>query len=111
MEVKQDALGNILVLVEGCTSVYRSYPSRVDALLGEALRYLGITKIRGKFPAVLNEELKISRTTASRVRSGKEALPITWILKLQIWSGMPLADLEALAGVSCGITPWPKGTK
>lgn len=110
MEVKEED-GRILVRVESMTGAYRTYDTRVDALFGEVMLHLGITGTRGNFPSFLRDELRINHSTVSKVRLGKEPLYVTWLLKLHAWSGMPLTDLETLSGISCGITPWPKGTK
>ena len=91
----------------------REYPTAVEALISEcklAAKFVSVDAKNkhpggGLLPKQMQIETQIPLSSVSRVKNGKEKMPNHWLIKLHIWSGLPLKDLEALAGIESEIQP------
>lgn len=93
------------VWVESYTAgVFRVYATPIEALICECKLHLGI-RTRGLVDARIRDELRIDSALISKVRMGKERMPNMWLLRFHVWSGLPLAEIEALTNMQSEVQP------
>jgi len=93
----------------------REYDTAIEALISECKLYAGYTDravgrgIRGGLlPKEMEASLGITKSHVSKVKHDIREMPNIWLIKLHVWSGMPLRDIEALAGVESDVQPYMK---
>lgn len=106
MQVTHEKDGS--VEVSPFQGLWRTYQSPLEALLGEAKLKLGLshkTRKGSLLDSQSRKELGIDCATLSKVRYGKLKLPQIWLLRIHVWSGLPLKDVEALANMESDVQP------
>ncbi len=94
------------VVVEDHRST-RIYKSPIDALIEEAKLFVGYVPPRGVrtgvLPTSLADDMAINHTVVSAIRRHASKTPQEWLLKIHVWSGMPLDVVEQLADVKAQV--------
>jgi len=87
-------------------TAYREYQTHIEALLEEIQLFLNYkVKHRGTVPLTMAVAAKINAEQVARIKRGRIKIPQDWLLRLHVWSGMPLQDIEQLAGTVSDVQP------
>lgn len=101
---QREPAGGMLVRLAGAMpDTWLKYDSAIDALLNHIMRELGIAGRGGK--TVVIASLCIDHAAISRCRHGLQGIPEHYLLRAHEYSGIPLAELRLVAGVSSAVTP------
>jgi len=73
---------------------WKPLPSAIDRLINHLMIVTGHVKSE-----TLLKELEIHAGSVSRVRNGKENLPLEWLVRMSDYSGLSLKDLYDIGGI------------